>query len=290
MKPHTPRASGNSSLKENKKNSSYMDSVKHNRRAKTPVKSLKFFSSNNSIKQVNPFLKRIDRHYGCFKTKILGNYAKKFNALPFPELKPWGRAGTGCKRKKWVTKNFTALFYANGTVEIKPQRKTGLNPFDLQRDFFLKANYCLSLLERRGIACGGLDLNRRPKYGTENKAARLVRGEFRGKHRGIDGSPGHQHIDDYSAQACRRNLRLSDNQSVALAKGVVENPELFSGLHEKIDLVVSSNVEFARNIRLHLEVLNEQKVALRAIAVALRPARAPRLPSRKNSTTLRGVC
>lgn len=270
---------------EENKIANYMDSVKHKESNNTCVKTPEL---DNQHQEVNPFFKQVNRHYGSFKVKILGNYKARFNSLPFSLLKPWGRNKNGCQRKKWQTKTFTALFYSNGTLEIKPVSKRGLSPFELQADFFCKARYCLKLLESYGVQCSGLKLNRRPKYGFEDKAARMVKGEFHGKNRGIDGSPGHQHLDAFSAEACVRDLRCSDDEHVVLARARVENPELFADLHAKMDFLADTNVKFAENIRLHLNVLEEQKKALRAIARGLNP-RVPRLPSRKDSTTLRGV-
>ena len=57
-------------------------------------------TTKNSKEDNNPFCKKINRHYGSFKVKILGNHKLVFNKLRILEIKPLGIRGSGCRRNK----------------------------------------------------------------------------------------------------------------------------------------------------------------------------------------------
>lgn len=277
----------NSSKQEekNKKTSSCRDSGVH---PTTPVSRGKTTELTKASNSSNPFFKEIDRHYGSFKCRILGNYSKKFNSLPLPFLGKWGRGGSGCSRKKLQSKDYTAIIYANGTVEIKPSRDKGLNPEELQASFYAKARECLSALRAEGVVTSQLKMNRPPKYGVEDAVARTVKGEFKTRKRGIDSSPGRPHVDNYGLQALLDDLQLSDVDNAGVAHARLTNPGMVKRIEGKMNFIIDTQADFAKNIALHLNVLREQRDVLRAIGKSLKPAR-PRLPAMKNSATFRGV-
>jgi len=252
-----------------------------------------------TILELNPFVKEINRHYGTFKAMVLGNFKKKFELLDFVELKRWGRAGTGVKRKQVKNSDFSLTVFSNGTVVIKPTAAKGLNPRDLQADFWEKARNARRLLSvRHFVDISPLELIQRPKYGVEDKLARKIKGEWKGKHRGIDSSPGHPHVDNYGAQACIRDLKLSNDSHAELAEARIRNPEWFERIENVLERVVVVNSDLAKNINLHLGVerrqldnmgqMNTNLVEMNRLLKSARP-RAPRLPARRNSATLRGV-
>jgi hypothetical protein len=241
-------------------------------------------SEQEAIRKVNPFFKKIDRHYGSFRTKILGNHQSIFNSLKFKEIKPLGKTGTGCRRKAFFHNEFTAMLYSNGTIEIRPVRKTGLNPDELQADFFSKAKLCCSLLEQKGLALGALELNRSPKYGYRDKTASFVKEEYKGKDRGMDSTPDPNSIDNFSCAAAKRDLRLSGDQNFEIAKARADNPEVIGSLESKMEFIIDSNSKFAENLALHLKVLSDLGKAVNRLGAG------HRFPSSFNkSATVRGV-
>ncbi len=163
------------------------------------------------IKKVNPFFKKIDRHYGSFKSKLLGNPSKVFNSLKFAEITPLGKQGTGCRRKKYDCKDFTVIFYGNGTIDLRPARLSGHNPDALQQDFFNKAKKFVSFMNSQGVAVEEVKLNRPAKYGVEDKLAREIGKEYKGKFRGMDKSPGHGHVDNFGAEPCKKTCACQRN-------------------------------------------------------------------------------
>lgn len=254
-------------------------------------------TNSTSMKELsNPFFKRIDRHYGSFRTRLLGNYRNVFNCLPFRDIKPLNT----CRRKVLNhRKLFTAIFYSNGTVEIKPVRMQSCagNAHELlDADLWAKARLARDFIESKGCSLGELSMNRLPKYGVEDAVARRVGGEFHGQFRSMDKSPGHGHVDNKGKQASIRDSRLSSGQHERLAELRLEQPELLESIELKLDAVFATNSAFAKNIDLHLGV-EERKLAVTKLLHALlgrlegylKPKRARAFKgSFKKSATVRG--
>lgn len=285
------------------------DRTKFNKTNKTRTNNTKFNknNSNNSqftdspnlsqltkeelklIKKVNPFFKKIDRHYGSFKSRLLGNPSKVFNSLNFTEITPLGKQGAGCRRKKYECRDFSVIFYANGTIDLRPSRLSGHNPDALQQDFFSKGRKFVSFMNGLGIAVAEVKLNRPAKYGVEDKLAREIGKEYRGKFRGMDKSPRHGHIDNFGAEPCKKDLSMSDNQHDELARARVENPEVLSNLNDKMEFIIDTNVMFAKNLQLHKKVLEEISLGINKMTRAVRPRMQRFRTSFKRSATVKGV-
>ena len=270
---------------------------------RTQTNSKEFDSKQEKV--TNPFCKEIDRHYGSFKTRILGNHKTIFNSLPFKEIKPLGIKGKGCKRKLFSNPSFTALFYQNGTVEIKPSRdksKALSAPGSLQQAFFEKAGEAARLLEKKGgFALGNLSMNRLPMYAVVDRLARENGGECEGEFRRIDSSPNHPHVDNKGKLAAERDCRLSDDQHHSLSHELlrkngaktgdegfdlkfyrVNNAEILESFEKKLNGLLEANamaLEAARataeassvlgeNMKTHVEIMKRNAKGLEAIALA----------------------
>ena len=240
----------------------------------------------------NPFNKVIDRHYGSFKCRILGNYKNVFNSLTINSIKPFGRYGT-IQRKVLKTKAFTAVFYSSGSVELKIARASlsGKRAIEsLRAEFFQAARKAQALLEK----CYSLTLtipvqNRPAKYGVEDSAARAVNLEIEGRKRKMDASTriikGRvvrrvSHVDNFGSLAARADSRLSEKEhdlissEIAKSKGFkdeksfefrkakgiarLQAPELLISIENKLEAVFETNSQFKENIDLHLKVEQAQ--------------------------------
>ena len=182
----------------------------------------------------NPFNKVIDRHYGSFKTKLLGNYKNVFNSLNIHSIKPFGRYGT-IQRKLLRTKEFTAIFYSNGTVELKIPRaslshKRAIE--SLRDSYHIAAKKAHSHLEKYYHLTLSIPVQNRPaKYGVEDSAARAVNLEIQGKYRKMDASTrlikGRvvrrvPHVDSFGAIAAKSDSRLSEQQHDSISSEIAK--------------------------------------------------------------------
>ncbi len=250
----------------------------------------------------NPYCKEIDRHFGSFETRLLGNHLSIFDSLPFPSLVPLGRKGIGCKRKLLKQESFTAVFYGNGTVIIKIARTKDASLFApevLQKDYFDKAREAKRFLECYSFSLAELKMNQLPKYGVEDLTARVVKKEVDGEFRSMDSSTRIvngkvvrrvPHIDNKSATAASRDAQFSSEQAFELAKARLNNPEFFTRLESKIDVAVEVSTRYSKNINLHLAV--EEKNLENAVKLN-RLLSAPRVPrffstSLSKSASVRG--
>lgn len=239
----------------------------------------------------NPFSKLVTRHYGSFKTKMRGNPKRVFEDLKYPFTE---KAKLGTTRRKYYSgPSFSLIVYSSGTIEIKPSRacsKSKRAGEVLSKDFWENTlRKAESFLSSRRVYFFRPVLNRRPKYGVEDKTAKLVKQEVHSEFRSMDRSPGHGHVDNWGLRALNADNRLSSGQHFALAKERLRNPELLASLEAKMDLIVDSNVEFAKNLGLHLKVLSDLGSGTRALSRAVQGPR-PFRRAFKNSATVRGVC
>lgn len=269
---------------------SYLDRIKQQKNHTNPKNSEQ--TSDSEIHKVNPYFRQIDRHYGSFKTKLLGNQLKIFNSLKFKEIKPLGKHGTGSRRKLWSTPEFTALFYSNGTIEIKPTRKKGLHPDKLQEDFFQKARGCCSLLKKRGYLTIPLKMNRSPKYGYKDKTASFVKKEYKGKDRGMDATPDPNSIDNFSCAATKRDIRVSDDKHFEIAKARANNPEVLASIEDKLAAVADASALLGKNMETHVSIMRGIDSGLKDFGKAVKALgpRRHRFPSSfRRSATIKGV-
>ncbi len=255
--------------------------------------------SSIDVNPSNPYCKEIDRHFGSFKTKILGNYLKIFNSLDFTPLSSLGKHGTGARRKLLRRPGFSAVFWSNGTVIINPTRKKSVSkqaPEELQADFFNKGSKAASLIECFGLSLAPLKMNQLPKYGVEDLTARTVRKEVTGKFRKIDSSTRivrgkvvHKvpHVDNFGAAATKRDCQFDSNFLFKVSQERVVIPEYFSRIEDKVDKALDVSLRFSKNIELHLDVETRTLETMKKFNHLLSSPRAFR-NSFKKSATVRG--
>ncbi len=273
----------------------------------------------------NPFSKVIDRHYGSFKTKLLGNYKNVFNSLNIHSIKPLGRYGT-IQRKLLRTKEFTAIFYSNGTVELKIPRallshKRAIE--SLRDSYHIAAKKAHAHLEKYYHLTLTIPVQNRPaKYGVEDSAARAVNLEIQGKKRKMDASTRLikgkvvrrvPHVDSKGAIAAKTDARLSEQQHDTIsseiakrqgfkdeksfefrkAKGFarIQAPELLESIEAALFETAEASRFLGKNMVIHVGIMKEIKEGLRELAASVRSAKQARhrFPtSLKKSATVQG--
>jgi len=274
----------------------------------------------------NPFSKVIDRHYGSFKCRLLGNYRNVFGSLSINSIKPFGRHGT-IGRKVLRTKEFTAIFYSSGTVELKITRQVLSHKKaveELRAEFFEAAGKAHAFLEK--VYCLTLSnpvQNRPAKYGVEDSAARAVNLEIEGKSRKMDASTrviaGRivrrvPHVDNFGAVAAKADARLSEQEHDLISSEIAESqgfkdkkgfdyreakgkarlqaPELLISIENALFALGEAQREGAENIKFFGENMKAHVVAVQALskaAKALQPKRSREFKtSFKKSASIRG--
>ncbi len=207
----------------------------HSDRIEFPKKPILTNRTEYNSKIDNPFSKVIDRHYGSFKCRILGNYKNVFNSLNINSIKPLGRYGT-IKRKVLRVKEFTAIFYSSGSVELKIARACLSNKravAKLQSSHWIAAGTARKFLEKHySLVLSNPVQNRLAKYGVEDSAARAVNLEIEGKKRKMDASTriiaGRivrrvSHVDSFGAVAAKADSRLSEAEHDAISSEIAKS-------------------------------------------------------------------
>ena len=280
---------------------------------------IRFSKNNNSTNKTeynsnsiidNPFSKVIDRHYGSFKCKLLGNYKNVFNSLNINSIKPLGRYGT-VKRKVLRTKKFTAIFYSNGTVELKIARaclshKTAIE--SLRDSYHISASNAKAHLEK--YYCLALSIpvqNRLAKYGVEDLTAQAVNLEIQGKKRKMDASTRViagkvvrklPHVDNFGAVAAKADARLSEQQHDAISSEIakrqglspkdglawrkakgharINSPEILESIENAIFETAEASRFLGKNMATHIGIMKEMKEGLHELAFSVRSVRQAR--------------